>query len=120
MLDVDAVVVEIQKSCIICKLYVLYASCTILYYPISTNTKKDILFFHVTFKLYLFNFFFDFFLNRGNGDKIIVAKNSRYPVKLKSVVTVAEVATKKLQSTHVHKLIRVRHDLLWQDVVKKR
>ena len=54
---------------------------------------------------------------RSNNDEIIVAKNSYYHIKIGSVVTIAAVASKKKQTTYVHKLIRVRHDLLWQNVI---
>jgi len=52
----------------------------------------------------------------ANGDVIYVDKKAKFYVKIGSVITVRAVVTKKLQTTHLHKMIRVRHDIIQHDV----
>lgn len=56
-------------------------------------------------------------IRRPNNNLIMVAKKSKLHARIGDVVTVADVASQKMQSKHVHKVICVRPDLKWTDVV---
>lgn len=88
MVDVDATVVSIQKNHIVCKLYVQK--------NITPSTVNRSLFIIIN--------------NRENGHQIL-ARNPKSFVKIGSIVTFADIAAKQLQSTSLHKIIRVRYDL---------
>jgi len=91
MIDAEARVEEILTNKYICKLYVVcYLIC------------KQLL---------------NFYVSRANGDSIYVAKTSEFFVKIGSVVSFAIIAAKKLRSSYLHKITRVREDLMWSDVI---
>ena len=100
MIDAEAVIVSIQKSCLICKLYVFhsYISLASAHGQYISNTT---------------------FIYRANGDKILVSNKIKYSIKVGDVVSFAIIANKKLHRTYIHKITRVRADLLWQDVVNR-
>ena len=57
------------------------------------------------------------FFYRPNNDRILAAKRRRLFVQIGDIVTITDVASKKLQSKHVHTILNVRSDLEWKDVV---
>jgi len=54
-----------------------------------------------------------------NNDLITTTKRHKLFVKIGDVVSFVIVANKKIRDNTLHKIVRVRHDLLWQDVVNK-
>lgn len=54
---------------------------------------------------------------RPTGSIITTNKKRNVSVKIGDVVSFAIIASKRLQGKFVHRITRVRHDLLWRDVV---
>lgn len=129
MVDADAIVVEKIKNHFICALYVSPKSYLALFiyrihifvhysFTYSLTIRSRI---RSCIRSYLFMLCkTKRFIYRANGDRIYAKKpySADFDVTVGSIVSFAVIANKKLQSTHVHKIICVRHDLRWKDVVQ--
>jgi len=51
--------------------------------------------------------------------KIIAIKIPRLRVKIGDVVSFAFISNRKLHKSIVHKIVNVRYDLIWKDVLYK-
>ena len=53
---------------------------------------------------------------RPNGNTIKAIKQPRLHIELFDVVSFSQIPSVKIQHRYVHKIIQVRHDLVWSDI----
>lgn len=64
------------------------------------------------------NLLFKWFFYRPNNQTIEAVNSQKLHISIGDIVSFAMITNNKIQHNHVHKILRVRRDLTWEDVVK--